>query len=169
VHSPDDPAVAIRLAETADLQAIGRLGALLVRTHHDFDPARFIAATPGTAEGYASYLGTQLRTSSVILLVAERDGAVLGYTYASLEGHDYMSLRGPAGVLHDLVVDPAHRGLGVGRMLLQATLSTLAARGAPRVVLSTAERNEAAQRLFTRAGFRRTMLEMTRELDGDGA
>jgi len=32
-------------------------------------------------------------------------------------------------------------------------------------VLSTAERNEAAQRLFASAGFRRTMVEMTRELE----
>jgi RimJ/RimL family protein N-acetyltransferase len=32
---------------------------------------------------------------------------------------------------------------------------------------TTAERNEAAQHLFARAGFRRTMIEMTRELDGD--
>jgi ribosomal protein S18 acetylase RimI-like enzyme len=78
-----------------------------------------------------------------------------------------MSLRGPAGVLYDIVVDPAHRGRGVGRMLLDATLAALKARGAPRVVLSTAERNESAQRLFARAGFRRTMIEMTREL-GEG-
>jgi ribosomal protein S18 acetylase RimI-like enzyme len=92
---------------------------------------------------------------------------VLGYTYAGVEGYDYMALRGPAGALYDIVVDPAHRGHGIGRMLLDATLAALAARGAPRAVLSTAERNEAAQRLFARAGFRRTMIEMTRELDGD--
>jgi ribosomal protein S18 acetylase RimI-like enzyme len=79
-----------------------------------------------------------------------------------------MSLRGPAGVLYDIVVDPAHRGQGVGRLLLDATLEALKAKGAPRVVLSTAERNEPAQRLFARAGFRRTMIEMTRELE-DGA
>jgi ribosomal protein S18 acetylase RimI-like enzyme len=65
------------------------------------------------------------------------------------------------------VVDPAHRGQGVGRMLLDAALAALGARGAPRVVLSTAERNDVAQRLFAHAGFRRTMIEMTRELDGD--
>ncbi len=78
-----------------------------------------------------------------------------------------MSLRGPAGVLYDIVVDPAHRRNGVGRMLLDATLEALNARGAPRVVLSTAERNQSAQRLFDRAGFRRTMIEMTRELNGN--
>jgi ribosomal protein S18 acetylase RimI-like enzyme len=31
-------------------------------------------------------------------------------------------------------------------------------------VLSTAEKNEAAQRFFASVGFRRTMIEMTREL-----
>ncbi|HEX8941952.1 MAG TPA: GNAT family N-acetyltransferase [Gemmatimonadaceae bacterium] len=162
-------AASVRPATPADLPAIGRLGALLVRTHHDFDPERFIAATPQTEHGYASFLGTQLDEPNVIVLVAERDGEVLGYTYAGVEGRDYMSLRGPAGVLYDIVVDPAHRERGVGRMLLDATLSALRARRAPRVVLSTAERNEPAQRLFERAGFRRTMLEMTRELDGDAS
>ncbi len=77
-----------------------------------------------------------------------------------------MSLRGPAGLLHDIVVDPAHRREGLGRLLLDATLAWLEARGAPRVVLSTAARNEAAQRLFTGAGFRQTMVEMTRDREG---
>jgi ribosomal protein S18 acetylase RimI-like enzyme len=158
-------AVAIRGAAPADMPAIGRLGALLVRTHHDFDPKRFIAATPRTESGYGSFLGTQLDAPNIVILAAERDGEVIGYTYAGVEDTDYMSLRGPAGVLYDIVVDPAHRGQGVGRMLLDATLEALKARGAPRVVLSTAERNAPAQRLFERAGFRRTMIEMTRELN----
>jgi len=167
---PDGPAsaptIVIRAATPADVPTIGRLGALLVRTHHDFDPQRFLAATERTADGYASFLGSQLREPDVIVLVAEAHGEVLGYTYAGIEGTDYMSLRGPAGVLYDIVVDPAHRGHGVGRLLLDATLAALATRGAPRVVLSSAERNEPAQRLFARAGFRRTMIEMTREFDG---
>jgi ribosomal protein S18 acetylase RimI-like enzyme len=155
----------IRPATPADLAAIGRLGALLVRTHHDFDPKRFIAATPRTEQAYGSFLGTQLDDPNIVILAADQDGKAIGYTYAGVEGNDYMSLRGPAGVLYDILVDPAHRKHGVGRMLLDATLEALKARGAPRVVLSTAERNAAAQRLFDRAGFRRTMIEMTRELN----
>ena len=154
----------VRPARPADLPAIGRLGALLVRTHHDFDPERFIAATPRTEHAYASFLGSQLDEPNVVILVGDEDGQLLGYTYAGVEETDYMSLRGPAGVLYDIVVDPAHRGRGVGRTLLDATVAALGSRGAPRVVLSTAERNEVAQRLFARAGFRRTMIEMTREL-----
>jgi len=156
-------AVSIRPGAPADLKAMGRLGALLVRIHHDFDPDRFIAATPQTEHAYGSFLGRQLEEPNIVILVAERDGEVVGYAYAGVEGKDYMALRGPAGALYDLVVDPAHRGQGVGRRLLDATLKALQAKGAPRVVLSTAERNESAQRLFARAGFRRTMIEMTRE------
>ena len=157
----------IRPARREDLPALGRLGALLVKTHHDFDTKRFIAATSQTEHGYASFLATQLAEPTVVVLVAEREGEVVGYTYAGVEGRDYMSLRGPAGMLYDIVVEPAHRGEGIARMLLDATLAALEARGAPRAVLSTADRNEAAQRLFERAGFRRTMVEMTRELKSD--
>jgi ribosomal protein S18 acetylase RimI-like enzyme len=158
----------IRHAKPDDLPALGRLGALLVRTHHAFDPKRFIAAPPHTEDGYASFFAHQLSEPNVTVLVAVQGDEVIGYTYAGVEGRDYMTLRGPAGVLYDIVVDPGHRRSGVGRMLLDATLASLKARGAPRVVLSTAERNEAAQRLFASAGFRRTMIEMTRELD-DGS
>ena len=147
------------------MPTIGRLGALLVRTHHDFDPKRFLPATSGTEKSYGGFLGSQLDEPNIIILVAERDEQVIGYTYAGVEGSDYMALRGPAGAIYDIIVDPAHRGQGIGRMLLDATIDALKARGAPRVVLSTAERNAAAQRLFDRAGFRRTMIEMTRELN----
>jgi len=157
--------VGIRAAAPADVPTIGRLGALLVREHHDFDPERFIAATPRTEKSYGSFLGTQLEEPNIVILVAERNGDVIGYTYGGVEGTNYMELRGPAGMLYDIVVDPAHRRHSVGRMLLDVTLEALKARGAPRVVLSTAERNDSAQRLFDRAGFRRTMIEMTRELN----
>ena len=163
---PTGATVTIRPAVPADLPAIGRLGALLVQTHHDFDPARFIAATPATPQGYATYLGTQLTEARVVILVAEQEGKVAGYVYAGLEGMDYMALRGPAGAIYDVVVDPAARRQGVGRLLLDAAIERLKEMGAPQVVLSTAAKNDEAQRLFAKAGFRPTMVEMTKGLGG---
>lgn len=163
---PPGDAIVIRPATRADISTLGRLGALLVRTHHDFDPLRFVPAGAGTARGYGGWLGSQLDARDVVVLVAERAGEVIGYTYAGIEGPDYMALRGPAGVLHDILVDPDARGHGVGRRLLDATVAALEEREAPRIVLSTAARNEVAQRLFAKAGFRPTMIEMTRERGG---
>ena len=153
----------IRSATPDDASALGRFGALLVSLHHDYDPERFIAPGPATERGYGGFLVSQLERKDVIVLVAKAEGAVLGYAYAGVEGNDWMALRGPAGVIHDLVIDPGRRREGIGTALLQAALTALTDRGAPRVVLSTATRNEAAQRLFAAAGFRETMIEMTRE------
>ena len=164
-RSDTQPGPVVRRATPADLRRIGRLGGLLVEEHHGFDPRRFLAARPGTPEGYASFMSTQLEDPDAAVLVADDGGGVIGYAYAAVEGYDYMALRGPAGVLHDIIVDPGYRGRGVGRLLLDAALAFFRSRGVPRVVLSTAERNEAAQRLFAGMGFRRTMIEMTRELD----
>ncbi|WP_334163143.1 GNAT family N-acetyltransferase [Phenylobacterium sp.] len=160
-RSSDPGAAVIRPATHADAAALGRLGALLVRVHHDFDAARFITPTPGTEAGYARFLASRIGQPDSLVLAAEVGGEVAGYCYAELEGADFMSLRGPAGMIYDLLVDPDHRGGGLGRRLLEAMRAALVERGATQVVLSTAERNTLAQKLFAAAGFRRTMIEMT--------
>lgn len=157
--------ITIRDATSDDIPTLGRLGALLVRLHNELDPKRFIPPTPQTEANYGWFLGTQINKPDVFVYVADNGGEVVGYAYAGMEGMDYMALRGPAGALYDIVVDPAHRGKGIGRQLLTKALAELRDRGAPRVVLSTAQGNEAAQHLFETAGFRRTMIEMTRESD----
>ncbi|OWV97177.1 GNAT family N-acetyltransferase [Rhizobium sp. R693] len=154
--------VKIRPATSADAAILGRFGTLLVALHHELDAARFIATTTNTPQGYAHFLERESNRADAVVLVAQEDNTVLGYAYAALEGADYMSLRGPAGVIHDLFVDPACRRKGVGRMLLDAVIAEMDRRGAERIVLSTAYGNEAARRLFAAVGFRPTMVEMTR-------
>lgn len=162
----DDVTLTIRPAVPADVDALGRLGAQLVAVHHAFDAARFIAPTPQTQAGYGRFLSAQLKRKDAVVLVAEEAGEVVGYTYAALEGNDWLTLRGPAGVIYDLMVDAEHRRRGLGRRLLSEAIAGLERNGAPQVQLSTAERNATAQRLFASLGFRPTMIEMTREVPG---
>jgi len=157
-------AIAIRPALESDLPVLGRLGALLIETHYRFDPQRFMAPGDQTAEGYAWFLGTQLREDDVVVLVAERNSSVVGYVYAGLEPQSWKELREACGFIHDVAVDERVRRGGVATALIGAAAEWLRAHGAPRVVLWTAHQNEGAQRLFERLGFRRTMVEMTREL-----
>lgn len=156
----------VRRATPEDLPALGRLGALLMRTHHDFDAKRFMSPGRNPEEGYGWFLREQLGQDDVIVLVAARNdgGDVVGYAYAGLEPRSWRELRDACGFVHDVAVDPAARREGVATELMDAAIDWLKEQGAPRVVLWTAARNDTARVLFSRLGFRETMVEMTREL-----
>jgi ribosomal protein S18 acetylase RimI-like enzyme len=159
--------VVIRRAEKRDLNQLGKLGALLVEAHHQFDEQRFFAAEAGVEQGYAWFLGTQLDNPDAVLFVAQAgaDGAnIVGYVYAAIEARSWKELRDRAGFIHDLMVASDARSQGIGQRLFEAARGWLGEQGVPRLMLWTAARNPGAQRLFERLGFRRTMIEMTRDL-----
>lgn len=155
----------IRRAERRDLPALGRLGAMLMRTHYAFDRRRFLPPGASAERGYASFLGSVVESRDGCVFVAEEAGEVAGYVYVALEPLSWKELRGPAGFIHDVAVREESRRAGIAKQLLAAGIEWLRERGAPRVILWTAAPNEAAQRLFRGLGFRNTMLEMTLELD----
>lgn len=160
--STDAPVV--RPATEDDLPALGRLGALLVEVHHGFDPQRFMAPRPGASEGYARFLASRLTDPDTRVLVAEWDQRVAGYVYVTVEPLSWAELREACGYVHDVVVEPWARRHGVARALMLAAFAWMTEQGVPRVVLMSAASNVDAQRVFEGLGFRRTMIEFTREL-----
>ncbi len=159
--------ITIRQATREDEAALGRLGAELMRVHYEFDRQRFLAPGPHAAKGYGRFLASQQESDDVVVFVAERAGQIVAYVYAGVEPLSWKELRDRAGFVHDVIVDPDARGTGVAARLVEAAAEWLATRNVPRVMLWTAEPNSAAQSLFTRLGFRRTMIEMTRETKGE--
>ena len=159
---PREGGVEIREARPADLPALARLGALLVRQHHAMDRRRFFLEEP-LEEGYAWWLGKELRNPRAVILCATGRGGLLGYAYGRLEPRDWSVLRDRCGVGVDLFVHPGARGRGLGRRLVEALCLRLEAMGAPRVIIQVAWPNRGARRLFAGLGFRPTVAEMTRE------
>lgn len=157
----------VRAAANADLPGIARLAAQLVRYHHSLDPSRYLLVEP-IEPGYGHFLGSEIRNARAVVLAAEdtRTGAIVGYAYGRLEPRDWNMLLESHGALHDVLVAPEARRAGLGEELVRRMCTRLEELGAPRVVLHTAVQNEAAQALFERVGFRRTMIEMTREKAG---
>ena len=80
------PQPVVRPATSRDLPTLGRLGALLVQEHHDFDARRLLAPRGRTPADYARFLGSQLDDPDVAVLVAENGDDVIGYAYAAIEG-----------------------------------------------------------------------------------
>ncbi len=154
--------ILVRGCEPADLPAVAKLAARLVREHHAMDPDRFFTFER-IEEGYAAYLGGELDRRGSVVLVALKRRKIVGYAYGRLEPRDWNLLREKCGMLHDVYVDGRARRQGIARALIEEMMTRLSALGAPRVVLMTATQNISAHRLFEALGFRATMLEMTRE------
>jgi ribosomal protein S18 acetylase RimI-like enzyme len=159
--------IAIRTATASDQERLGRYGGALMRQHHDDDPRRFMQVEHPEA-GYGRFLVSQLANPDSLVMVAEHSGAVIGYIFADVEATNWMELRGPCGVVHDIYVDETARHLGAGRELMRAAITWIRSRGRSQVVLTTKTRNEHAHRLFATLGFRKTMIEMTLDQDGNG-
>lgn len=151
----------IRPAASVDLPRVADLAGALVRMHHAVDPARFFLPDR-VEEGYAWWFEREIKRKDAFVIVAEIDGAIVGYAYGTREGRDWNALLDEHGYIHDVFVAPEARRSGAGRKLMLAAIDELTRRGAPRIVLTTMVSNEAAQRLFAACGFRATMIEMTR-------
>ena len=91
----------------------------------------------------------QARMSRMAVLVAERDGEIVGTIAA---GH----VDPAEGHLRGMAVSPACEGAGVGRRLLHRALDELTVAGCARVTLDTTSVLVRAQRFYERAGFART-------------
>jgi ribosomal-protein-alanine N-acetyltransferase len=99
-----------------------------------------------TAEDFLRYLAK----ANTLAIVADTGGRLTGYALgpAPLTGHP-RSAR-----LDSIAVQPGTRARGLGSRLLARFLRDAKARGCRRVSLEVAVPNEAARRLFDRAGFR---------------
>ena len=156
--------IGIRPATKSDEAALGRFGAALMRQHHASDPRRFIL-TDRPEAGYGRFLASQLADPNVAVLVAEQSGEIVGYVFAGIEPISWRDLRGPCGFIHDVYVDERVRHQGTGQDLLRAAIAWARSKGMSQIVLWSKSGNDAAQRVFTRLGFRETMVEMTLDRD----
>lgn len=157
----------VRRAQPSDLPGASVLAGVMVRMHHAWDPQRFAILSEPIESGYADWLAHESRDDRALVLVAVTKSAapeVVGYAYARLEGRDWWRLRDACGVLHDLVVEQAWRGRGVGTALLGGVAAWLREKGSPRMVIETAAANAPAQAFFQKHGFRPTLIEMATEL-----
>lgn len=84
-------------------------------------------------------------------LVAERDGAVVGYV--ALHPAGGLATHAHVRTIDGLAVDPSAQGRGIGELLVRAAVERARAVGAAKVTLRVLGTNPAAQRLYERCGF----------------
>ena len=105
------------------------------------------SVTPAVYDStFARLLGDDPRDFSC--LVAERDGVLVGLTHYLFHRHCWKIEE--VCYLQDLYVDPAARGTGAGRALIEAVYAAADAKGAPAVWWLTQDFNTEARQLYDR-------------------
>ncbi|MDG4826066.1 GNAT family N-acetyltransferase [Asanoa sp. WMMD1127] len=128
-----------RAAGPGDLEAI--LG--LYRQLHPSDPPPTDAA--GTFERI-------LDSPGLHLFVLDRDGAVVATTYLNVIPN-LTRTGAPYAVIENVVVDQSHRGTGLGREIMAATLQAAWDAGCYKAMLQTGSRTPATHAFYRACGF----------------
>ena len=148
-------AFSIRLAQPKEYQAIGQL---MVQVYSSLEGFPQPDEHP-TYYHKLAHVGELAQKDGIDLLVAvNEDGAIGG---AVVYFHD-ITLYGARGVAdHEenagafrlLAVDPATRGQGLGRQLIQACLNTAKETGKSQVVIHSTQAMQVAWGMYERLGF----------------
>jgi GNAT superfamily N-acetyltransferase len=113
----------------------------------------------------AEAVGSRLERLAVVgdrVVVADVDGEVVGLVH--LQVSPALERERPTAKLGALVVDDAHRRLGVGRALVEAAVAEARVRGCELLFLTTAERRDDAHAFYASVGFEHTGRRYTRTL-----
>jgi GNAT superfamily N-acetyltransferase len=155
-------AALIRQARPGDEQRVAEFAIRLFDQHVEYDPERF--STFANEEGAARFYRSRFDTPDSAVLVAEVDGEVVGFAYLETDELNYAELLRDGAWLHDIYIDESARAEGIGRDLINAAAEAAKRMGAKKLLLTVAAKNAVAQQVFEKAGFRRTMVEMTLNL-----
>ena len=158
-------AVTVRRALKTDARRVAELALKLFAQHCDYDARRFMRVD--NAEQAAWYYGSQTEVADAAVLVAELEGAIVGFAYIQFEARDYANLLENAAWLHDIYIEEAARAQNAGKLLIEASIEAGKELGADKLMLSVAAKNEVAHDFFERRGFRETMIEMMLDLTGE--
>ncbi len=119
-------------------------------------------------DGAAAFYGSRTTDREAAVLIAADGENAIGYAYLQYEAVNYTDLIETAAILHDIYLDPGYRGVGAGKMLMQAVTEAARELGADKVVLHVAAQNAAGQEFFERTGFRTSMYEMMLKIGSQG-
>jgi ribosomal protein S18 acetylase RimI-like enzyme len=140
--------VIVRLAEPAELSAVGELTVAAYRADEFLDED----------DDYAAILrDTASRHDKATLLVADDEaGGLLGTVTFCLAGTEYAQVAGPGEAeFRMLAVAPEARGKGVGERLTRECIRLAEEAGCTAVTLSSLPVMQDAHRLYGRLGFAR--------------
>lgn len=105
-------------------------------------------------------LSGMIDSPDVELLVAEYDGALIGSGYARIESAKHYLKHSHHAYLGFMYVEPAHRGKGVNRLIIDALKTWALSRHITELRLDVYHDNINAIKAYEKVGFKQYMINM---------
>ena len=153
----------IRPARASDIPAIVDLWMELMDFHAERDPW-FRRSADGHI-GFAEHLANCMDDARYVLLVAELDGQIVGYSLAEITQRPAAFAEREHGFITDIAVTAKCRRLGIGTRLAEETIRCLQERGMRKIVLSYASANEVSRAFWRKMGFQPYMERLRLDTD----
>ena len=154
----------IRPATPKDVPRVVPMVRKIAAMHQQLDPAKYtFRSDPG--DMYRDWLVTQAKNPRAVFLVADSGETLAGFLVATVVEEIPIYRVEEVGFIHDVWVEEDYRHEGIARQLVTVCIERFRAIGVPQVRCDTAWQNPAARDLFTRCGFRPSVVEMILELE----
>lgn len=141
----------IRTAIEADLKAIGLLWEELMDFHAERDET--FTRCAGGRDSFVEHVGTCISSEQWHVLVAERDGELLGYCLACIKQRPPVFEVRDFGSIDDLLVAAAARREGLGERFVREAEQWFKDAGISRVELRIAVTNEVSSAFWRKMGY----------------
>ena len=155
--------VTIREGKHSDLQQVSSLWLEMIDVHRSLDDRAWEPAPDGP-EKYRECMEKTLALEERVLLVAEVEGEIVGFTHGSLGNSPPPMASRRIGYITDLAVTAGHRRHGIGRQLAETIIQWFAQQDADEVKIGAAIPNQPAVAFWQALGFEPLTYGMGRQL-----
>lgn len=152
-----------RIGSSSDFAAVVPMLRKLRSQEQHFDPALY-QLHPDAERRFARWAGVVGEDPRSTLVVAEENGQLIGFAYAVIEQDLPIYACEEFALIREWWVEPAFRGRGIGRALIDSAMKELGEVGVAQLRVRTGAADEDARAVLAHCGFRPGACEMVKEL-----
>ncbi len=148
--------VVFRKARVADADALSRMGEGLLSYHRKLDA--YYTPKKDVNDVYKRFFKSCVYSSKRQIVVAEKDGKIIGYALAEISQRPPVYPKRRLGVVCDMYVEKSYRRKGVGKLMYKELKTWFREKKIKDVELSVHVKNTSGIKTWEKLGFTRYLI-----------
>lgn len=162
-------AVKIRNATPKDVPALTKLWYGLMDYHMGMaktkDQKELYELRSDAGEKWVAWLLSHLQSKDSLVLVAEDNGKIVGYSLSTIKPNVPIYVVDKLGHMHDLYIEPEYRGKGVGKTFFQHVMTWLKKKRIKYVSIGAQAINLNAREIYRKWGNKEFYIELRKRIN----